>query len=787
MTWPSIESSELYPFQRRVVELVSGGQNVILQAPTGAGKTLAALWPFVSRGDSVRRTLRHCLYAVPMRVLANQFADAYAPPGLDVKLQTGESPHDRRFEADISYATIDQVLSSYLMAPYSLPRRLANLNAAAVASSYLILDEFHLFGAQDMLPTTLEMLRALRGMVPFVLMTATFSTTMLDALARELGAIVVPGDAQETEALAALPSQQKERLWRLVERPLAANSILENHNKRALVVCNTVGRAQRLYHDLIAAAPQARVLLLHSRFLPVDRARIEAELVAHFGKDAPSHPERPVVAVATQVIEVGMDLTCDALHTELAPANALIQRAGRCARYKGESGTVYVYAQGTAADGSAVDLREHTLPYQGSETLCVQTAKAIVAIEGKAASFSDEQALISAVHGIEDQRVVEGLRATRQRHRLAMDDVMRGAQPPGRLIRQSLSQPIVIHAEPEQVAAEPYAYEGFALHPGTVRGMVKSWLAQTSDDAAPVWTVRDEGDTDESGRSTLACKPVRRPADATGIVVVVHPKMASYDPDQGFLPDQGGVFQSPRASDAQIEERPASSYRLEAYSDHVTRVTEAMGLVWPSLDGAAEALEQREGWPVGVLAELARAIAIAHDAGKLANDWQRWATTYQAALGQPAPEGFWAHTQWDPVRPACWEAERAAGRRPPHAVEGAIMVAPLLSELASGNDTLLRAAFSAIARHHGAFSREVASYQLSPGAVSALTEVWERHLGPAGARPIADGTGLAGSAPRMLADPARTAEHLAYAILARALRLADQAGTAMGADREEGM
>jgi hypothetical protein len=115
------------------------------------------------------------------------------------------------------------------------------------------------------------------------------------------------------------------------------------------------------------------------------------------------------------------------------------------------------------------------------------------------------------------------------------------------------------------------------------------------------------------------------------------------------------------------------------------------------------------------------------------------------------------------------------------------MVAPLLSELASGNDTLLRAAFSAIARHHGAFSREVASYQLSPGAVSALTEVWERHLGPAGARPIADGTGLAGSAPRMLADPARTAEHLAYAILARALRLADQAGTAMGADREEGM
>src|ERR1700694_3149241 len=84
----------LRPFQRRIFDLVQEGRSVIVQAPTGAGKTRAALAPFIynlARQESVLpQTAR---YAVPMRVLANQFyreyrslannIDKYAPTRLE--------------------------------------------------------------------------------------------------------------------------------------------------------------------------------------------------------------------------------------------------------------------------------------------------------------------------------------------------------------------------------------------------------------------------------------------------------------------------------------------------------------------------------------------------------------------------------------------------------------------------------------------------------------------------------------------------------------------------------
>jgi CRISPR-associated endonuclease/helicase Cas3 len=151
----------LYPYQQHVKELIQSGKSVILQAPTGAGKTRAALAPFVEAFFEFppQRFPKQCIYSVPMRVLATQFfseyrslAEKYARihrEEMAVRIQTGEYAKDPKFAGDLIFATIDQSLSSALAVPYSLSMGQANLNAGAFYASYLIFDEFHLFPVDE--------------------------------------------------------------------------------------------------------------------------------------------------------------------------------------------------------------------------------------------------------------------------------------------------------------------------------------------------------------------------------------------------------------------------------------------------------------------------------------------------------------------------------------------------------------------------------------------------------------------------------------------------------------
>ena len=84
---------------------------------------------------------------------------------------------------------------------------------------------------------------------------------------------------------------------------------------------------------LEARNPSIEVMLLHSRFFKEDRHRKEEQLRSLFDRNSSGQ----AILVATQVIEAGLDISCEQLHTELCPMNALIQRSGRCARFEGES------------------------------------------------------------------------------------------------------------------------------------------------------------------------------------------------------------------------------------------------------------------------------------------------------------------------------------------------------------------------------------------------------------------------------------------------------------------
>lgn len=804
-----MNDSGLWPHQERVFDLLLGERrNVILQAPTGSGKTRAALYPFLTALDFDteyhQRFPHKCLYSVPMRVLARQFYEEYSQTvrryglkyalGISPAIQTGERAGSPELSANLIFATIDQTLSSFLLAPYSLPLRRANLNAAAVMGSYLVFDEFHLYAPDSTLPTALHMLQMLRGIAPFVLMTATFSRDMLNGLAQVLDAEVVPGSDEEQEQLQRLESQQKTRRYHIADGPLTAQAVLEKHQRRSLVICNTVDRARALYEALQRAKdPHTEVWLLHSRFLQRDRDEIEERLRAHFAKDV---KDGSLIVVSTQAIEVGVDITSTALHTELAPANSVLQRAGRCARYKGEVGDVYIYPYAhDAASGKVLDLCEHPEPYTGKEErkLFGPTLEQFRDRSGYALDFRAEQDIISAVHGPLDAQIIEGLRRGAYEHRRRMFAVMRHddtADAP-HLIREILQQQVTVHPNPNDLRNSPFDVPSFGLHPGTLQKYVKAWLERAAELELP-WAVKylrfaPNEDDSQANRSAYEWEDVYTPQTAWGaLLIVVHPDLATYDPGLGFLPDRGGTWQAELPSRDQRSERPDYTYRLETYEDHIRRVYQAFEELWPELDYAAHRLEERYGWPQGSIRRAAELAVLLHDVGKLSVKWQGWVKRYQDAIGMPVAAGqAYAHTEVQ--NEAHREAERKAGKRPWHAVEGAIATAPILFGVFVEQQPLANAAFSAIARHHAPKSKDNQPFRLVKDATAHIRAVLRRGHDLDGW--LAHLTGMSEEIPSNFRAEAAIAQpeddddlasFLTYLLIVRALRRADQCGTERG-------
>src|ERR1035437_8779848 len=74
------------------------------------------------------------------------------------------------------------------------------------------------------------------------------------------------------------------------------------------------------------------VHLLIRRMRPVDRLKLPPDLAAMLSGNPRTSDSAPVFVVATQCLEVGADLDFDAMVTECASIDALLQRFGRLDR-----------------------------------------------------------------------------------------------------------------------------------------------------------------------------------------------------------------------------------------------------------------------------------------------------------------------------------------------------------------------------------------------------------------------------------------------------------------------
>jgi len=790
------DTFEPYDYQTRVADVILSGQSVILQAPTGAGKTAAAILPFIHAIQYMppNQFPRQCVYSVPMRVLANQLKAAYEnltrraglTDRLKVEIQTGEHPDDPKVEGDLVFTTIDQTLSNVLCVPYAVGGGSANINAGAVISSYLVFDEFHLFSPDDSMRTTLELLSLFSDTVPvtpFVLMTATFSTKMLGKLAQKLNAKVVTVSRDE---LAKIPSQQnKVRRYTVCEKPLDADAVWNRHRTRSIAICNTVERAQDLYEALVTKGCQPipfddprlsshyqaiqaaikmqeqeraiksametlyriidvnsttpYIILLHARFTLAHRALKESLIRSEFGdKTRQAYKLKSLILVATQVIEVGLDITCENLHTEIAPANAVLQRAGRCARFKNECGDVFVYDVPLDKKGNRSFAPYHE---KTERDLCEKAWTAFKNRSGNVLDFYGEQDVIDEVHTEADTRMLEELEESKGRTWEQIRHAMTQSDPSMRpdLIRDASDSCSLLVCKENDLErlGNPFGYRGFSFYRGSLRGKWKDlqeW-AHTKDLKWIVQIPREkkqpEQDEDAKQSSKFDWLPIPPHFDDKDLpyspLYVVNPALVAYDAQVGFrFSESGGVNPDDLLERAKGRQRDFDSkYQLEDYPAHIKkmmtlyRARPAERLVY-----AATQLEKRLGLPSGSIDRTVRLAIAFHDVGKMQVDWQKWARNYQEKIGETVTDEnmMIAHTHSE-TEEHREKGKKVRPKRPYHAAEGAVATMNLAKMLVGENDALYKAVMTAVARHHSARTDPSdVDYRIHTAAPSAVAQ-----------------------------------------------------------------
>jgi CRISPR-associated endonuclease/helicase Cas3 len=451
-----------------------------------------------------------------------------------------------------------------------------------------------------------------------------------------------------------------------------------------------------------------------------------------------------------------------------------------------------------------VDLCDKTAPYTSKSQVeqFVSTLEQVRLRSGSRLEFTDEQDIVSAVHGAHDRQIIQQLQMGAYDHRRLMFAVMRGddSADARNLIREVSQQQVTIHADPDVLKEAPFDAPSFGIYPGTLQNYIEAWLERydnAEDDSIPCavmylyqFDLKEKGgvvqfeDAAQANEERYKWIEVRNDAkEVRGApLIVVHPALATYDSKLGFLPNQGGTWQVELPKREQRSEEHQYGYRLETYEDHIAQVYKAFTELWREMDYAARRLESQFGWERGSVRHAAELAVLLHDVGKLSVKWQGWVQKYQASIGEPVDDNqVYAHTELQTAEHR--EAERKMGKRPWHAVEGAIAVTPILVDNLGEDHPLVYAVYSAIARHHAPYSDTNQIFKLVRGSerfVQLAAKLQHRPTNLIGLNELISPDFGAKDAIAQPGDSEARAAYLSYLLFVRVLRRADQLGTARG-------
>ena len=372
--WPAIPREGMRELQRETEALFDETDErisaLLIEAPMGEGKTEAGVYAALKMA---RQWSKDGFYvALPTAATSNQMVgrvralmdwhglpeqvrllhstawltDEAYPVNSEETDYAGRwlQPTRRGLLGQFAVGTVDQAMMAVLMVKYSVLRLLG------LSGKALVIDELHSYDVymSDILTRLMEWCRELE--IPVVMLSATLppekKRQMLSAHTRNVIPHVYPSLTAVTESgrvlVREIKSSAKSRTLRIDTAPvlhesaaiasLAADSVSEGGCVCVLV--NTVNEAQSVYKAIKSAGFDGELLLFHARFPTKRRDEIEHECIRLFGKERSRRP-RKAILVATQIVEMSLDLDFDAMLSSIAPIDLLLQRAGRIHRHDG--------------------------------------------------------------------------------------------------------------------------------------------------------------------------------------------------------------------------------------------------------------------------------------------------------------------------------------------------------------------------------------------------------------------------------------------------------------------